>query len=158
TFAESFGVASFTDSSSATRYRVTKGVDAYRMEFARPAANIKGERELSYFIGSGNVGRSYAFSVDGFLFQAPVSYYSSASRWDLSPGYTGSGGINLAKPIEEPCLLCHSSGPQLVEKTQNRYLNPPFLEGGVSCERCHGSGKRHVQGMRAGKAEAKQDI
>lgn len=157
-FAESFSASSFTDPSSGTRYRVTKGRDAYAMEFERPAADVKGGRELSYFIGSGNVGRSYAFSVDGFLFQAPVSYYSSASRWDLSPGYTGSKSVNLAKPIEEACLLCHASGAQLVVKTQNRYGDPPFLEGGVSCERCHGSGKRHVEGMRAGKAEAKHEI
>ena len=89
-------------------------------------------------------GRSYAFAVDGFLFQAPVSYYSSVGRWDLSPGYAGKQNIELAKPIEEPCLYCHASRAQPVAKTQNRYLDPPFLEGGVGCERCHGSGQKHV--------------
>jgi predicted CXXCH cytochrome family protein len=66
-------------------------------------------------------------------------------RWDLSPGYTGKQQIELAKPIEEPCLYCHASGAQPIAKTQNGYLDPPFLEGGVGCERCHGSGEKHIK-------------
>ena len=66
-------------------------------------------------------------------------------RWDLSPGYAGKNNIELAKPIEEPCLYCHASRAQPVAKTQNGYLDPPFLEGGVGCERCHGSGQKHVK-------------
>jgi len=91
------------------------------------------------------VGRSYIFEVDGFLFQAPVSYYSSVERWALSPGYAGKPHIDLAKPVEEPCLYCHASGARAMPDTQNRYPDPPFREGGVSCERCHGSGQRHIQ-------------
>ena len=110
-----------------------------------PRAGVEGVRDLKWFIGSGNVGRSFAFAVDGFLFQAPVSYYSSAARWDLSPGYAGKHNIELAKPIEEPCLYCHASRAQPVAKTQNRYLDPPFLESGVGCERCHGPGQKHLK-------------
>jgi len=97
-FAERFTAASLEDAGAA--YRVTKTKDAYRMEFARPSAGLKGERDLRWFIGSGRVGRSYVFSVDGFLFQAPVSYYSSVERWNPSPGYSGKAHIDLAKPIE----------------------------------------------------------
>jgi hypothetical protein len=115
------------------------------MSFNRPQAGVDGARDLKWFIGSGNVGRSFAFAVDGFLFQAPVSYYSSTARWDLSPGYAGKHNIELAKPIEEPCLYCHASRAQPVANTQNRYLDPPFLESGVGCERCHGPGQRHLK-------------
>src|SRR5713101_3231554 len=155
-FAERFTAASFEDAGVA--YRVTKTKDAYRMEFARPTAGVKGERDLQWFIGSGRVGRSYVFSVDGFLFQAPVSYYSSVERWNLSPGYSGKPNIDLAKPIEEPCFVCHTTGPRLIDKTQNRYPDPPFLENGVGCERCHGDGKRHVDAMRSGKPGAPLEI
>src|ERR1051326_1231440 len=129
---------------SGAHYRVTRGNDSYQMYFERPQTEVHGVRELKWFIGSGNVGRSYAFAVDGFLFQAPVSYYSSAGRWDLSPGYTGKSNIQLAKAIEEPCLYCHASRVQAIANTQNGYLDPPFLEGGVGCERCHASGQKHV--------------
>jgi hypothetical protein len=123
--------------SPAATYRLSPGKESHSMRFER--AGVAGARELKWFIGSGNVGRSYAFEVDGFLFQAPVTYYSSAGRWDLSPGYAESQKIELGKPIEEPCLYCHASRAQPVAKTQNRYLEPPFLEGGISCERCHGT-------------------
>jgi hypothetical protein len=112
------------------------------MQFNRPETGVSGARDLKWFIGSGNVGRSYAFEMEGFLFQAPVSYYSSVARWDLSPGYSGKT-IELAKPIEEPCLNCHASRAQPVANTQNRYLDPPFLEGGIGCQRCHGGGANH---------------
>jgi hypothetical protein len=133
---------------SGATYRLERGKDAYRMSFERPEAGVSGARDLEWFIGSGNVGRSYAFAVDGFLFQAPVSYYSSVGRWDLSPGYAGSRNIELAKPVEEACLYCHASRAQPVANTQNRYLDPPFLEGGVGCERCHGNGRKHVTSHR----------
>jgi hypothetical protein len=114
-------------------YRVIGSV----LHFER--GGVSGERELKWFIGSGNVGRSYAFEVEGFLFQAPVSYYSSAGRWDVSPGYEKSRRVELGKPVEEPCLYCHASGARLVAGTQNRYPDPPFRENGVACERCHGT-------------------
>jgi hypothetical protein len=46
-----------------------------------------GKQELNYFVGSGRVGRSYLYSLDGYLYQAPVSYYKQKDRWDMSPGY-----------------------------------------------------------------------
>jgi hypothetical protein len=146
--AEKLPAGPISDKSSGASYRITRRTDSYRMEFERPKNGVSGARDLKWFIGSGNVGRSYAFAVDGFLFQAPVSYYSSVERWDLSPGYAGNQQIELAKPIEEPCLYCHASGAQPIAKTQNGYLDPPFLEDGVGCERCHGAGEKHVKTQR----------
>jgi predicted CXXCH cytochrome family protein len=130
-------------------YRIARADRGFRMDFEHGA--VKGSRELAWFIGSGAVGRSYAFAVDGFLFQAPVSYYSAVDRWGLSPGYSGAASIQLSKPIEEPCLNCHASGVQPLQHTQNRYADPPFRTGGVSCERCHG---RHPNIVNPAKLEA----
>src|SRR5262249_36628739 len=96
------GTGNFTEKlpAAAGRFRVTHEKESFRMHFN------SGSRDLKWFIGSGAVGRSYGFEADGFLFQAPVSYYSAVQRWDLSPGYTGKS-LELAKPIEEPCLTCH---------------------------------------------------
>ena len=142
---EKLPAGTVADASSGATYRIDPGNDSLQMSFKRPRTGVSGARDLKWFIGSGNVGRSFAFSVDGFLFQAPVSYYSSPGRWDLSPGYAGKHNIDLAKPIEEPCLYCHASLAQPVANTQNRYLDPPFLESGVGCERCHGPGQKHLK-------------
>src|SRR5260221_10328681 len=74
-FAERLTATFVEDKPSGATYRIGKTKDVLRMDFARSSAAVKGQRDLEWFIGSGNVGRSYAFSVDGFLFQAPVSYY-----------------------------------------------------------------------------------
>lgn len=101
-------------------------------------------RTLDYFVGAGLAGRSYLSAIDGFLYQAPVSYYSSQRRWDISPGFEKQDRLSLTRAVEPACLRCHSSRLQPLPGTANGYGNPPFLEGGVSCERCHGPGEGHI--------------
>src|SRR5205823_5935045 len=139
-------------------YRVAPSAEGYRLEFSRSAAGVRGERTLEWFIGSGSVGRSYLFSLDGFLFQSPVSYYSLAAKWDISPGYRQYRTINLTRAIETACLQCHASRLQPLAGVQNRFGRPPFLEGGVGCERCHGPGKNHVAKMISGNRTGPSEI
>ncbi len=100
---------------------------------------------IDYFIGSKSAGRSYLFQREQYLFELPVTWYSQKQKWDASPGYEHDQGIQLNRAIEPSCLLCHASGIRPVLGTQNRYGDPPFLEGGVSCERCHGPGSEHAK-------------
>ena len=109
----------------------------------------EGQRMLSWFIGSGRVCRSYLFERDGFLFQAPMAYYSELRKWDLSPGYQRKRTIELTRGVETGCLQCHTSRMQAVAGMPSRFAAVPFLEGGVSCERCHGGGRAHFLRMSA---------
>lgn len=143
-FQESFAHAEFTDPGSGADYRIGP---TYQFNFAR--AGTQGQRRLSWFIGSGNVGRSYLFGVDGFLFQAPVSYYSDTQKWDVSPGYQRKRTVELTRSVETACLQCHASRLQSLAGVPNRFAPVPFLEGGVSCERCHGGGRAHISQMSA---------
>ena len=108
--------------------------------------DVHGRHRLDYFIGAGTFGRSYAFNFDGYLFQAPVAWYSARGAWDLSPGYERQRGLFLTRPVEPACLQCHASRLNNTVGTENGFGSPAFLEGGVSCERCHGSGDEHVRG------------
>ena len=110
------------------------------------ASAHSGNKKLEYFIGSGAAGRSYLYSVDDFLFQAPVTWYAQQRRWDVSPGYESDKTTRWSRPIEPNCLLCHASQARPIYGTQNRYANPPFAQNGVGCERCHGPGSEHVAG------------
>ena len=141
---ESLEKGTFRDEALGVVYRVTEGAEGFRLRFARAGTGVRGERMLRWFVGSAHVGRSYLFWQDGFLFQAPVSYFPVAREWALSPGYAGKQLMDVARPVERACLQCHASRVQAVEGSQNGYREPPFLEGGVSCERCHGGGERHV--------------
>jgi hypothetical protein len=142
------GTADFADNSTGTRVRVSREGEGTFIHYSK--GDAEGKRQLNYFIGAGVVGRSYASMIEGFLFQAPVSYYTSTAQWDLSPGFKGLDHPILTRPIEPACLNCHASGLRTVADTVNRYEDPPFEEAGVSCERCHGSGETHVARMRSG--------
>ncbi len=154
-FQESFAASNFFHPRSGVRYRVFKEQNDYYFDFTREASvasshEIRGRRRLDYFIGSGAAGRSYLFSIDRFLFQAPVSYYSKLKQWNMSPGFDLYKEVRLTRPVEAACLECHASRLQAVPGTQNRFDKVPYLEGGVSCERCHGPGKQHVIKMSSG--------
>ena len=135
------------------RYRVRPD---YTLEFMTDS-QAHGARKLEYYVGSGAMGRSYLFSMDGFLFQSPVSYYSRAGHWAMSPGYAADSRL-LTRAVEPRCLECHASGIQAVEGTQNGYRSPAFLEGGISCERCHGPGSLHIEKMRARQTQGSREI
>jgi tetratricopeptide (TPR) repeat protein len=104
-----------------------------------------GSVSMDYFIGSNSAGRTYAHQTDGYLYESPVTWYTARKAWDASPGYERDREVRLTRAIEPGCLFCHSSQVRPVLGTQNRYGDPPFLENGVSCERCHGPGSEHVE-------------
>jgi Tfp pilus assembly protein PilF len=143
---EGFTHTEFRDSRGAFSYRVAQEAGKYFFEFLehRNKQPIQGRRKLEYFVGSGAAARSYLLEVDGFLYEAPVAYYSSSASWNSAPGYASFDYPYLTRPILPGCLACHASRIQRIPGTQNAYASPPFLEGGVACERCHGPGSDHI--------------
>jgi hypothetical protein len=131
----------FRHASSGVRY----DIDASGLvRFSKGSA--RGERQLDYYIGSGAAGRSFLYARDGFLFEAPVSWYTQTGKWDVSPGYEGDRASQWSRPVEPSCLACHASQTRWREGTQNAYADPPFEQNGVACERCHGPGSLHIEG------------
>lgn len=118
-------------------------IRANRLEFR--AGGRDGSVSIDYFIGSGAAGRSLLTSRDRYLYELPVTWYSLKQIWDASPGYENEKEIKLNRAVEPSCLFCHSSRLQPIVHTQNRYGDRPFLENGISCERCHGPGSAHVR-------------
>jgi len=143
---ERFDRPEFRDSQSAYAYRVEQKAGAYFFEFTQQhaAQPVQGRRQLEYFVGSGAHARSYLLSVDGFLYEAPVTYYSNSASWKPAPGYADIDYPYLTRPILPGCLECHASSTQRIPATQNAYTSPPFREGSVACERCHGPGSDHI--------------
>ena len=147
---ERFDSPDFRDSQGAYAYHVEQESGAYFLEFTQQRANstlgpvIQGRRKLDYFVGSGAAARSYVMSVDGFLYLAPAAYYTNSASWKPAPGYASAEFPYLTRPVLPGCLECHSSGVQRIPDTQNEYASPPFREGGVACERCHGPGSEHI--------------
>src|SRR5215475_8406523 len=74
--------ASFTHTASGYQYRIFRTAEGLSFEFAKPAAAVRGTRELPFFLGSGATARSYLLSDDGYYFESPVAYYTAARKWD----------------------------------------------------------------------------
>jgi Tetratricopeptide repeat/Cytochrome c554 and c-prime len=140
----------FSSADNSVHYQVQIPPDGTWFTFEQ--GEIKGRRRLDYFLGSGIVGRSYLTSVDGFLFQAPVAYYTSPAVWGLSPGYERANDLNLVREAQPGCLKCHASGLRTISGTSNGYSQPPLVEAGVSCDRCHGPGEEHISLIKSGRA------
>jgi hypothetical protein len=148
---ETFARSSFVDGKSGWRYRISTDPSGYVLNFDRVAGGAPGAKRLVYAIGSGATARSYLVEEDGFLFEAPVAYYSKGGQWALEPGYEGYDYPYLTRPTPPTCLGCHASGLNVVAGSLNRYAKVPYAEG-VSCERCHGPGSEHIARVRSGAA------
>ena len=138
--------ASFSGNSG-YRYSIVPQDQKLFLEFRK--INQTERRELAYFAGSGATARSYLISIDGFLYEAPATYYSRSRTWALSPGYDRYAYPFLTRAIAPACLQCHATGVQPVPGTQNGFQSPPFLEEGIGCERCHGPGAAHAASGKA---------
>jgi hypothetical protein len=143
---ERFDGATFRDAQRAYAYTVGRQGAAYHFDFRQQGSTqpVQGRRQLEYFVGSGHAARSYVLNVDGFLYEAPVAYYTNPGSWNAAPGYAFYSYPYLTRPILPGCFQCHASGIQWIPGTQNAYASPPFREGGVACERCHGPGSDHI--------------
>lgn len=136
---ESLDNASFTAESNGASFQISPG---FRLDFSRDTT--KAARQLQWFVGSGRLGRSYLFEKDGMLFQAPVSYFAKSKTWNVSPGYESKPTADFTRHVETSCLQCHAS--RIQSTSPIRFAPKPFLEDGISCERCHGDGSAHVAG------------
>jgi len=141
----------FTHPTSGVHYKVYKQDGHVWMSYARAKeVGFRGQRELLYFIGSGVKGRTYLYSVDGFLFEAPINWYSQEGKWNMTPAYMDARESPMNLPAYPSCLNCHASGMQAPEAgTDSKFAGEPFAHGGITCERCHGAGTAHSDGKGA---------
>jgi hypothetical protein len=87
----------FKHKKSGVFYRVYQQNDPVWISYEREKeSEFRGQRELLYFIGSGVKGRSYLFSMQGFLFETPINWYSQEHRWNMTPAYTEAREIPIA--------------------------------------------------------------
>ena len=132
------------------RYRVTmeEGRIVHREELLDSRGKVVTTQAVhaDYALGSGVRGRSYLVDRGGLLYQSPVSWYSQEQKWDLSPGYSlDVSETRFERRVTDDCLGCHVGRVAIADREiPDRTASPPFLELGISCERCHGPGRSHV--------------
>lgn len=98
--------------------------------------------DIQYIIGSGHHTNSHLIDCNGYLFQAPFTFYTQSSRLDLPPGFEAGNNSRYSRPIGLECMSCHNAMPDgFVIGSENRFEDLPL---GIDCERCHGPGSGHI--------------
>jgi hypothetical protein len=122
----------------------------YVMEYrlAKKDTVYKRVEKISYIIGSGHHTNSHIINTNGYLNQAPFTWYVQAAQWDLPPGFEKGFNSRFSRELGNECLTCHNAYPTPVAGSINKYSYVPL---GIDCERCHGPGSIHVQQKMAGK-------
>lgn len=120
-----------------------KGNSFYQSEYYK--GNKKTTEKFDIVIGSGNKGQGYLYWKDDRLFQLPISYFTAAGRWANSPGFTNSPNFN--RQIDARCLECHSTYFNTISFSLGgiEQYDRKEIVYGISCEKCHGPGLRHVE-------------
>jgi hypothetical protein len=121
----------------------------YIMEYRTEGRDTvhKRAQKINYIVGSGQHTNSHIFDVNGYIYQAPITFYTQRKKWDLAPGFENGTNLRFQRLIELECMSCHNGLPEFVANSQNKYLN---VKTGIDCERCHGPGALHVKEKMAG--------
>jgi hypothetical protein len=131
----------------------------YQSEYQLDAVGhevFRNTHALEWMVGTDANGLSALIQHDGYIFEAPLSYFRQTGRWELSPGYERENlGFNRAIP--PGCIFCHSGRPNPAPGSGSlgKYQSPAFTQLSVGCENCHGPGSAHVQAMGLGESYAK---
>jgi tetratricopeptide (TPR) repeat protein len=105
--------------------------------------------EVLWVVGSGNNTRSYLGLFEGEVVELPLTWYSRRRLWDMSPGYEGKNHFRFARTVKPECIFCHNDLTPIVDGTLSGYVLPLAL--GITCNRCHGDGRKHAEERLAGK-------
>lgn len=105
------------------------------------------EYPVAWRIGSGHHSRSYLIDVDEYLFESPVTWYSSTESWGVSPGYDFRDHEGFSRAAHEGCIQCHAARVHSVESTTHRLK---LIEPSIGCESCHGPGSLHIKERTSG--------
>ena len=107
-----------------------------------PPNTSERSEQFAFVIGSGEKGQTYLYWTGDQLFELPVSYWRDLG-WVNSPGYP-DGMAYFGRQIPPRCMECHATYIESLQPPLNRY-SPASVFVGIQCEKCHGSGREHVQ-------------
>lgn len=102
---------------------------------------------VNYIVGSGQHTNSHIQSVNGYLNQMPMTFYTQKKKWDLPPGFEDGHNSRFMRKIGLECMSCHNNYPEFVLGSENKFTAVPE---GINCERCHGPGSMHVEQRQTG--------
>ena len=139
-----FQHAGFYDKESEYHYQAYwKGENLFFSEYRLLTGDTihKRDEKIDFIIGSGQHTNSHLQWINGYMTQAPMTFYTQQKKWDLPPGFEQGHNSRFSRPIGLECMSCHNAYPKFVAGSENKFTEVPQ---GIDCERCHGPGSIHV--------------
>jgi len=120
-----------------------KGQNLFFMEYRLQGLDTVHKRieKIDYIIGSGQHTNSHLILRNGFVYQAPLTWYAQEKHWGMPPGFENGRNTRFTRIINEECMSCHNAMPIVAEGSDNQFIS---IGKGIDCERCHGPGEMHV--------------
>lgn len=103
--------------------------------------------KIAYIVGSGQHTNSHMVNSNGYVTQAPFTYYTQDGHLDFPPGFENGKNSRFSRKIGLECMSCHNALPEFVLGSTNKFEK---VHNGIDCERCHGPGSLHVDKIMRG--------
>jgi len=131
----------YNDNLSVTVRKKTDGF--YQSAWSRGL--LAASHRMDMVVGSGKKGQTFLFKSDNKFYQLPLSWSVEAQNWINSPGYPADK-VMFNRMVYVKCFECHAT----YADEQLNYTGEPEFDSSkivlsISCETCHGPGKKHVQ-------------
>jgi hypothetical protein len=138
------------------------------LEVQRREQGKEERMRLEFGVGSGKHGVSYvtitagrAPSADLTGIEHRFSYFTASQKMQITLGQEQEDADRLkiprtpfGRPLDgnrlKLCLACHAT---LTSRKKPDHLDPETLIPNVSCERCHGPGRDHIEAVAAGQTD-----
>ncbi len=131
----------------------------YQLDSAGRQINVT-EKRVDYVMGSGNHARTYITRTPAdTLVELPLGWYAEKGGYlAMNPGYDRPSHDGFRRPITYDCMFCHNAYPKIPVGHEKPFAEPVYsgpLPEGIDCQRCHGTGTRHIE--IAGRVGAKRE-
>ncbi len=90
----------------------------------------KRKEQVNFIIGSGQHTNSHLQSVNGYINQMPMTYYTQKHTWDMPPGFENGVNTRFTRKIGLECMSCHNGYPDFIMGSENKYKSVP---NGIDC-------------------------
>lgn len=108
---------------------------------------------VDFLYGVGNADSVFLSWEGDRLYELPMVWLYTENRWAVSHFFPYRGG-SYGRELNPRCLECHNTWINHVPGSLNEYQRDRMILG-VTCERCHGPGREHVEHHRQHPGEAR---
>src|SRR5262245_3256766 len=109
-----------------------------------PRGPLRQPLRIDLIYGSGGVADEVYFAwVGDQLRELPMAWLNTSHQWAEQPFNPLAPG-DFTRTTTVRCVECHNTWVAHIPGTENRYRRDDMILG-VTCEKCHGPGREHVE-------------